>query len=578
MIGIQLKNPDGARLIRKFTIPRNPTKKDPRTKIRPIEDPIDGPLFVEYNRQDVRAEIDLSIHVPDLSPREQEIWVADQLINQRGIAVDAKAVDDCIAILYQAEAKYTAELRKITGGLVQEASEVAGIVAWLASQGYYTPNLDEDAVDALFAKISDQVTNGIVHEAEIKHVWRVLEIRQKLGSASVKKVFAFKLQSHRGRVYDLYVYATARTLRWGGTGPQPQNMPKGVFRSIEEVERALKCLATRVLECVEAEYGDALDCIANVLRSLLVSAPGYDLICSDYSAVEAVISACLTGEEWRIEVFRTHGKIYEATAARLYGIPFEELLRHKKETGAHHPIRDKTKRIELGTGFGGWVGAMKTPFIRLDEILDDDGIKKAVLDWRRANPSFPEMWGGQTRGRYEYAREELYGLEGAAIAAVKNPGQCFGYRGIRYQTQGDALYCCLLDGGMLTYHAPRLARSTREWAKPWELELTFEGYNTNPKMGAMGWVRMKTYGGKLFENVVQATGRNMQAAALVRLENAGYRPVIHSHDEIAGEVPEGWGSIEEFERIMSTPADDCYAAWPIKCAGGWRGKRYGKFE
>jgi len=566
MIGLQLKDPDGGRLMRKFSNPRNPTKKDPRTRIRPIEDPEDGPKFVAYNRQDVRAEIDLSIHVPDLSPREQRIWEVDQLVNQRGIQIDEKAVDDCIAILYQAEAKYTARLRYLTNNHVQEASEVAQIVAWLAMQGEYTPNLDDDAIESLLAR-------GL--RADVREV---LEIRQKLGSASVKKVFAFKLQSVRGRVYDLYMYAIARTLRWGGSGPQPQNMPKGKFKKIADVERALKCLSTRVLECVEAEYGDALECIASVLRSLLIAAPGHDLICSDYSAVEAVISACLTGEEWRIEVFRTHGKIYEATAARLYGIPFEELLRHKKETGEHHPIRDKTKRIELGTGFGGWVGAMKSSQIRLDEILDDEGIKRAVLDWRRANPSYPEMWGGQTRGRFEYAREELFGLEGAAIAAVKNPGQCFGYRGIRYQTQGDALYCCLLDGGMLTYHAPRLARSTREWAKPWELELTFEGYNTNPKMGAMGWVRMKTYGGKLFENVVQATGRNMQAAALVRLEDAGYRPVIHSHDEIAGEVPEGWGSIEEFERIMSTPAHECYAGWPIKCAGGWRGKRYGKFE
>jgi len=142
---------------------------------------------------------------------------------------------------------------------------------------------------------------------------------------------------------------------------------------------------------------------------------------------------------------------------------------------------------------------------------------------------------------------------------------------------GDCLYCRLPSGRFLTYHNPRLVPSSREYARPWEKELSYMGENTNPKKGPKGWIRMKLYGGVLFENVVQAVARDIQAEAIVRLEAAGYRVVLHTHDEICCEVRKGWGSIEELERIMCDVADWA-RAWPVKAAGGWRGPRYGKFE
>jgi DNA polymerase len=184
-----------------------------------------------------------------------------------------------------------------------------------------------------------------------------------------------------------------------------------------------------------------------------------------------------------------------------------------------------------------------------------------------------KMWGGQIRGKpWAPDRWELFGLEGAAIAAVQNPGRCFAYRSISYGVKGDALYCRLPSGRYVTYHKPRLAPSSR-----WEgqLELTFEGWNTNPKNGPMGWIRMQTFAGRLFENVVQAVARDIMAHAVVNLERAGYPLVLRVHDELVAEVPCGFGSVEEFETIMGQlPA--WAAGWPIRAAGGWRGKRYRK--
>jgi DNA polymerase len=289
------------------------------------------------------------------------------------------------------------------------------------------------------------------------------------------------------------------------------------------------------------------------------------------------VLAALAGEQWVLDVHHTHGMIYEASASKITGIPFDEFVRHKRETGKHHPKRNTLgKFAELASGFGGWIGAWKQ--FGADEYLTDEEIKRAILAWREASPAIVEMWGGQTRGKFSTARQELFGLEGAAISAIKNPGQAFSYRDVVYQTQGDALYCRVPDGGLLTYHAPRLRKSTRPYAEPWEVEISYEGYNTNPKQGPTGWIRMHTYGGKLFENVVQKIARYFQAKALVRLERAGYRPVLHSHDEGAGEVPKGWGSVEEFERIGSECPHPAYAGWPIRMKGGWRHPRYGKFE
>lgn len=587
------KDKNGKRLLDKFSIPRKPTKTDFRHRIKPtdIDAQEDALALYAYNIRDIEAEAEISSLVPDLNDVELEFWLCDQDINYRGVQVDKKSIENCIKIIEQAHAKYNNDLLRLTNGFVRYASEIQKLTKWLHGQEVFTESLDAESLDRLLKL-----------DSLPPHVRKVLEIRSLIGSAAVKKVYSMLNQmTEEERLHGLFIYHSARTGRAAGAGPQPQNLPnsgpnvflcsgsncrkyslvdsgscpwcgcirhsKQVEWSSYAVENALETINTGNLDCVEYFWGNAISTISGCLRGLFISSPGHDLICSDYSAIEAVVLAALSGEEWRMEVFRTHGMIYEMSASKITGIPFDDFIKHKKDMGQHHPMRKKIGKIaELASGYGGWLGAWKQ--FGADSFFSDDEIKKAVLGWREASPAIIEMWGGQQK-RWE---PNLYGLEGMAISAILNPGIKFSYRSISYLKSGDVLYCELPSGRHIVYHRPRLSPSDR---RPGTLSLSFEGWNTNPKQGAMGWIRMFTYGGKLTENVVQAVARDILANAIMNLEKSNYPVVLHVHDEIVSEVKEGFGSIEEFEKIMSTLplwASD----WPVKANGGWRDKRYRK--
>lgn len=573
---------EGKRLIQKFSVPRAPTKKDSRLRINPYDPDAteDAQLLYEYNLGDIKAESAVSACIPDLSPYELKMWLLDQKINFRGVAIDHEAVGACIDIVRQATQKYTAELIAITGGQVQTSGEISKLGKWVESQGVYMHGMTSEDVEKALAG-TDIPT----------HVRRVLEIRASLGAASVKKLYALSRRlCSDNRIRDIFAYCGAdRTGRWAGRGPQPQNLPNSgpaVVRcdpasgcghyyvsqdkcpwcstpswaaadeewSIGAVEDALEVIKYRKLEFVERVFGDAIAAVSGCLRGMFIPAAGKDFLCSDYSAIEAVVLAALAGEEWRLEVFRTHGKIYEMSAAKITGIPFEDFAKHKQETGQHHPMRKKVGKVaELASGYQGGLGAWKN--FGADAFMTDDEIRANIKKWRAESPMIVKFW---------------YGLEDAAISAVQNPGHCFSFRGLTFGVKDDVLYCQLLSGRKLSYHSPRLHPDVTPWGKE-VMKLTYMGMDSVTKQ----WVRLDTYGGKLCENVVQATARDILAEALINADAAGYDPVMHIHDEMVTEVPEGFGSIEELERIMATLPEWC-KDWPIKAAGGWRGKRYRK--
>lgn len=582
------KDKRGWALLQKFSIPRNPTQKNKNLRILPEDEPGSFKELVEYNIQDIKTEADASHRIPDLNVRELEFWRCDQAINIRGVQIDIDAVYDCISIIEQAHEKYNAELFTITDGVINSASEVQKILRWVNDKGTFATTLDAEIVEYL------------LRDMDLKpEVRRVLEIRNILSSAAVKKLYAMANQvSSKGRLHDLFIYHSARTGRAAGAGPQPQNLPNtgpwlikcrcGHYRdknliiacpwcgeeygdssgsewNIDAVEDALKTIKTQSLSCVELYWDNAIEVVSGCLRSMFIAAPNHTLLCSDYSAIEAVVLAALAGEEWRMEVFRTHGKIYEMSASKITGIPFEEFEHHKKTTGQHHPMRKKVGKVaELASGYQGWIGAWKQ--FGADEFFNDDEIKKSILAWRDASPGIVAMWGSQKNG--------LRGLEGMAIAAVMEPGKEFDYRGIKYLVYQDVLYCKLLSGRYITYHKPRLGNNQERGG----LQLTFETWNTNPKYGKPGWVRMSTYGGKLTENVVQATARDILAHAIIKLEELGFPVVLHIHDEIVVEIPNeklNTHTLERFELIMSS-MPSWAAGWPIKAQGGWQGQRYRK--
>lgn len=615
------KNPEGDRLLKKFAMPRNPTKSDARTRIVPdFDDPADedAQRLKAYNLRDIEAEFEASWRTPDLCALELPIWRSDQRINRRGVAIDLDAVAGAIQIIEQAQEQYGREMHALTGCYPTQLQQLKG---WLGAQGVHLETMDEDAIEAALQDLSMP-----------ENARRALEIRATVGSASIKKVFAMRNQVARGgRLHDLYTYHGAHTGRPTGNGPQPTNLPKagpdvwhckscGHWHNTagdqcpwcfaphdrkakreewnpEAMEDAIAVSKLGSLAAMEWTFTEAMLALAGTLRGLFIAAPGHDFISSDYSAIEGVVIAALAGEEWRLDVFRSHGMIYEMSAAKTLGVPFEEFTEHKKSSGKHHPARSSIgKPTELGLGFGGWIGALKA--FGADKYFDNDAsIKDTILAWRAASPAIVYLWGGQRieRALLDQRTEVvdpwtragqggrfvpcLYGLEGAAVHALQNPDtEVKVYRldgadtRISYVYRNDVLYCRVPSGGLITYHRPRLRAAEDAWRG---LSISYEGWNTNPKNGPPGWIRKDLYGGRMAENVVQRVARDIQMNAIEGLEATSYPVVLHTYDEVVCEVPEDYGSVEELEGIMAS-LPDWARGWPIKAAGGWRAKRYRK--
>lgn len=587
---------DGKRLLNKFSIPRKPTKKDPRHRIRPEEDLADAQLLYDYNIGDIKAEFDVSIRCPDLSPTETEFWLCTQAMNVRGVQLDMETIHRGVVVLDRALEAYNDKLPELTNGAVEKASQGDRIKTWLAeTQGVTTKSLDADHREKLLARTDLSETAR-----------KVLTIVDLVGSAGVKKLYAMqRMASKAGRAHDLFIYHAARTGRDGGRDIQPQNLVKngpklywcsqcgkpygykfegcpycGTMSALnkaakwshEAVEHAVEVIRTGRFEEVERIYGDALLTLSGCIRGMFTAKDGHELICSDYSSIEAVVTAVLAGEQWRIDAFRRKENIYLHSASRVTGISYEDYKKFEVENGYHHPDRQKIgKPRELALGFQGWIGAYRQ-FDSTDNFTDEE-VKRGIIAWRNDSPMIEELWGGQVRGEpWAPDYKELYGMEGAFISAMYNPGQCFSYRGLAFGMKDDVMYGQLLSGRFLTWHKPRLQPSKR-WGG--QVSISFMGWNSNPKKGKMGWVRMETYGGDIAQSFIQATARDYMGHAVPLLERAGYPVVLRVHDELVSEIPIGYGSIEEYETIMATPppwAKD----WPIRASGGWRGQRYRK--
>lgn len=507
-------------------------------------------------------------------------------------------------------------------------------------------------------------------------------------------------------------------------------------------EQALEVMATRDVNAVERRFGSALHAVAGCLRGLYCAAPGKDLISSDYNSIEAVGLAMISGEQWRIDTFRTHGKIYEASAATAYGVPFEEFMTHRGYTheqlqhpewwtlrpenkGSHHPLRKKGKINELaclgadtlvltdqgyvpiinvtkehklwdgiewvshegllqkgnretlsldgveitpdhlvnssgswmaaellassastlsqalatgsanlpasattgagrprcGTcsvgsqtlrpvfdiahagprnrftiatdsghllvhncGYGGWLGSAHA----FGMPGTDEEITDGILKWRAASPSVVWLWGGQTLGKANDIRKTgdrwdrspfYFGVEGAYIAALLDKGHEYPVNrmdgtatGISFIYLDDTLHCKLPSPNhTIKYHRPKLAQGRRSG----ELLMSYEGWNTNPKNGPKGWIRKDTWGSRVVENINQAICRDILRHAVRRLEPNGYPVVMHTYDEIVSEVDKGFGSHEEFERLVEERPPWAHD-WPIRAPDSWRGHRYRK--
>ena len=495
---------EGKELIRYFCVPCKPTKANGgRRRNLPCHAPEKWELFKTYCMRDVDVEKSIrrklcKFPIPE---GEMELYRLDQRINDRGVLVDMGLVRQAVKCECLHKEVVTRRAYELTG--LENPNSVAQLKGWLGENGVEAESLSKKAVAEMVGE-----SDGEVEE--------LLRLRLLMAKTSVKKYEAMERSvCSDGRVHGLLqFYGANRTGRWAGRLVQVQNLPQN---HIEDLELARRLVREGRFEDVEMLYDSTPKVLSELIRTAFVPEPGCRFVVADFSAIEARVLAWLAGEQWRLEVFSSHGKIYEASASAMFHVPIEEVTKGS-------PLRQKGKIAELGLGYGGAAGALVS-MGALDMGLSEDDLPSLVAAWRRANPHITQFW---------------WDVDKAAVGAVtKRTVTRAGRIGFEYRS--GILFVTLPSGRKLAYVRPRMAvnKFGREG-------LTYEGILENKK-----WGRIETYGPKLVENIVQGTARDLLAEAMLRVERKGYPIVMHCHDEIIAEVPEGNGSVEEMCEVMA---------------------------
>ncbi|PTY76240.1 hypothetical protein B5V89_18690, partial [Heyndrickxia sporothermodurans] len=504
----------GNSLIKLFCTPTKPTKKNGnRTRTLPHHEPEKWELFKEYNIQDVEVEkeIENKLSKFPVPLQEQKMWELDQRINAYGVAVDRQLIDGALYINDVTTATLTEEAKQITG--LNNPNSAAQLTKWLLEKGVEVDNLQKETVSNLVKST----------EGEVK---RALEIRQELSKTSVKKYEAMvSAVCDDGRVRGLLqFYGANRTGRWAGRLVQVQNLPRNY---LETLGHARELVREKKVDALKLIYGNVPDTLSQLIRTAFVPSEGNLLVISDFSAIEARVIAWLAGEQWRLDVFNTHGKIYEASASQMFGVPIELI----KKGNPEYELRQKGKVAELALGYQGGSGALIS-MGALNMGLTEEELPDIVRRWRSSNKRIQDLW---------------YSLENAALSVMRT-GQPAGVRGLIIARESDIqngldfLTITLPSGRKLFYVKPFL--SENDFGKE---AIYYYGLNQTTKK----WEQTSTYGGKLVENVVQAIARDCLAVTLDRLERAGYQTVMHIHDEAVLDVPKEKADLEKVEKIMS---------------------------
>lgn len=533
----------GKALIRTFCVPCKPTARNGgRTRVLPRHEPEKWELFKQYNQQDVVTEMEIERRlsfwpVPDEIQRQ---WEQDITINERGVGLDTQLVEGALECSEITTARLTKEAVSLSG--LDNPNSVSQLTSWLESEtGFEIDSLTKSAVSGLLNR-----------NLESENVRRMLEIRQELGKTSVKKYAAMETavcEDNRVRGL-LQFYGANRTGRWAGRIIQPQNLPRTRLHGTE-LSAARSWVKKREVDKIDLLAGPVPDILSQLIRTALVPAPGKRFIDADFSAIEARVIAWLAGEEWVLDVFRTHGKIYEACAFQMFGVPIEKI----KKGNPEYELRQKGKVATLALGYQGSTGALIN-MGALEMGIPEEELPDIVQRWRTSNKRIQDLW---------------YSMENAAVDTVKT-GRTNAVRGLLLRIEGNReryfLTIQLPSGRKLFYAQPKLGQNRfgRE-------SLQYLGMNQTTKK----WEAIETYGGKLVENCVQAVARDCLAENIGKLEASGCPVVFHVHDEVIIEKEISGPVEKELERvceIMSQPIP--WAPGLPLNADGWVGDYYTK--
>ena len=449
---------EGDALIRYYSVPCKATKANGgRTRNRPEDAPDKWARFIQYNIRDVEVEREIrrKIRAFPIPPAEQEYYLMDQDINDRGVLVDPVLVEHAVECDLEYKDAATARAYELTG--LENPNSVSQVKGWLAEHGVVAETLDKKAV------------RDLIKEADGEAL-EMLKLRLLLSKTSVKKYEAIKRSVRTGRDED-----------------------------------------------IELLFDNTPGVLSELIRTAFVPKSGSRFIVADFSAIEARVLSWLAEERWRLEVFASHGKIYEASASQMFHVPIEQITKGS-------PLRQKGKISELALGYGGGVGALKA-MGALDMGVGEVELPGLVNSWRGANPRIVQFW---------------WDIDAAALQAVRARTSIKEGR-IALEYRSGFLFITLPSGRRLAYVKPRLA--VNKFGRD---GLTYEGIGENKK-----WCRIETYGPKLVENIVQGTARDLLAHAMLNLSQHGYQIVMHIHDEAVAEMPIGVASVDEMTTVMA---------------------------
>lgn len=515
------KMKEGAALIRYFSVPNRGKRH------LPADAPDRWEVFKKYCIRDVEVEqaILAKVRRLEIPAFDEELYTVDQRINDRGVMIDAQMVANAARFDDDYKAELLKEAQQISG--MENPNSPAQIKQYIhQATGLPIQSLNKKDLDDI--------------EKQLKY-WpkprRVLEIRREMGKTSNKKYPAMlQCVCQDGRIHGLLQFCgAARTGRWAGRLVQIQNLPQN---HLQDLDYARQLVKAGDLADFELNYSNPTQVLSELIRTAFIAKPGCTFHVCDFSAIEARVIAWIAGENWVLDVFRKGGDIYCATASQMFGVPVEK-------HGANAELRQKGKIAVLALGYGGGIGALENMGGSKMGLTEREE-KEIIQKWRDANPRIVKFWAT---------------VEAAAMKALKTGESTTIHRGIEVAKRWDMLTITLPSGRIVCY--PR-ARIGTEYGDSWRGDheiIEYEGLNQTTKK----WEAIRTYGGKLTENIVQSVARDILGIVILRAEAAGLKIVFHIHDEIVVEAEPGQ-TLEDVTAIFSQPIDWCKDL-PLKGAG-----------
>ncbi len=489
----KLKDPQGKALINFFSKPCKPTKANgQRTRNLPEHDPAKWALYKSYNRQDVVTEKEIWSRLVGFGwPKsEKELWNLDQRMNDHGVRLDVPMIEKIVDYDAQRQEELKAEASELTG--LSNPNSPSQLKEWLEEKGEKMTSLTKDTIaEALSRELDPDVR-------------RVLEIRSALGKTSVAKYSTMlEAVNEDGRLRGiLQFYGANRSGRWAGKLVQTHNLARN---TLPDLDLARELVKEGDFDTVQTLFGETSFVFSELVRTAFIPSEGCRFVVSDFSAIEARVISWISGEEWRLDAFRAGKDIYCESASQMYHVP---VVKH----GVNGELRQKGKIAELALGYQGGVGAMK----QMDKggSIPEEEMQGIVDQWRAANPKVVKLW--KT-------------CEMAAKTCIEERRTVKIRCGIAFRYIQGNLFITLPNGRHLCYWGARLVEDPRGWG----MKIIYKGVNQTTKQ----WGDVETYGGKLVENIVQATARDCLAETMKRVSSLGYKIVMHVHDEIIVDVP-----------------------------------------